>query len=116
VSMGVQGVVCDASGVYHMDDGETSHLLGFWGEPGGWNGLWGCSEDSSSGSRRFRAEACGPEWGRAGDSTVVDKRVDGDVAVVLHVSGCSTGDRGMGWGEWGAIGGGTGRHWDWWGL
>jgi hypothetical protein len=53
--------------------------------------------------RRFSAVACGLGRGRAGDSTVIDKCVDGDVAVILHVSGCSTGDRGTGWGEWGAV-------------
>jgi hypothetical protein len=51
----------------------------------------------------FSAVACGLERGRAGDSAVVDKHIDGDVAVALHVSGCSTADRGMGWGEPGAI-------------
>jgi hypothetical protein len=97
-------VAGDADGVYHTND-KMSCLLGVWGEPGGWNGLWGCSEDSSSGSCRFRAEACGLERGRVGDTAVVDKHVDSDVAVALHISGCSTGDRGTGWGEPGAVGG-----------
>jgi hypothetical protein len=57
--------------VCHTDN-KTSCLLGVWGELGGWNGLWGYSEDSSSGSCHFRAEACGPEWGRAGDLAIDD--------------------------------------------
>jgi hypothetical protein len=37
----------------------------------------------------------------AGVATIVD----GDVAVALHISGCSTGGRGTGWGKPGAVGG-----------
>jgi hypothetical protein len=116
VFAGADGVVSDVGGVCQTDNAETAHLQGVWGEPGGWGAFWGCPSGSRCVLCHFSAAACGLERGRVGDSTVVDKHVDGDVAVVLHVSGCSTGDRGTGWGEWGAIGGGTGHCWGWWGL
>ena len=73
---GLDGIVGDAGGVYHTGGGETARVQGVWGEQGGWDAFWGCS----SVFRCSGAVAGGPEWGRAGDSAVVDERVDDDVA------------------------------------
>jgi hypothetical protein len=86
VSLGTDGVVSDVVGVSDRVGGGTARFGGIWGELGGWNRLWGCSDGSGSEFCRSRAAARGPEWGRAGDLAVVGKRVD-DVAVVLGVSG-----------------------------
>ena len=79
-SLGVDGVVGDAGGVYHTAGGEAARLLGVWGELGGWNRLWGCSAGSSRVFRCSVGVVRGSGWGRAGDSAVVDERVDDDVA------------------------------------
>jgi hypothetical protein len=86
VEQGVDSVVGDEGGVYHMTCGKTARLWLSWAELSGWEAFRGCSDVSSSMFCRSRAAAHGPEWGRAGDLAVVGKRVD-DVAVVLGVSG-----------------------------
>jgi hypothetical protein len=109
---GVDGAVGDAGGVYQAGSGETARFGGFWGEQGGWLRFWGCSAGSGSMSRRFRAVARGPEWGRTGGSAVVDD----DVAVALGVSRCRTGVMESGRGELGGADGFPGlrcRSWGW---
>jgi hypothetical protein len=108
---GADGVVGDAGGAYHTDDAQTARLRGVWGELGGWNELWGCSDRPGGVSRHFRAVASGLERGRAGVS-VID---DDDVAVAFGGSRCGTGDRGANWGEQSGVGGCSGRRWRWWG-
>jgi hypothetical protein len=94
-----------SSGAGETGGGETARLRGVCGELSGWGAFPGCSSGSRYVLCHFSAAARGLERGRAGDSVVVDRRVDGGVAVALHVSGCSTGGRGMDWGEPGAVGG-----------
>jgi hypothetical protein len=90
-SVGADSVVGDAGGVYQTDDTETARLRGVWGELGGWNAFRGCSEGSSSVSRRFWVVVCGSEWDRVGNSAVIDKRVDDNAAVMSCSSGRTTG-------------------------
>jgi hypothetical protein len=76
----------------------------------------GCSGGFSSVHCRFRAAGDGPELGRAGNSVIIDKRVDDDVAcvggdVATGVgSRYTTGDWGANWGQQGGVGGGIGRR------
>lgn len=72
-------------------------------ELGLWDAFWGCFAGSGTSGcihRRSGAANGGPELGRAGDSVVVDKHIDDDVAVVLGVSERT--------GVWGASRGGLG--------
>lgn len=48
VSTGIESVVGDVSGVYHMDDADTAHLQGVWGKLWGWGWGWGCSGGSGA--------------------------------------------------------------------
>jgi hypothetical protein len=64
VEQGIDGVVGDEGGVYHMTCGKTARLWLSWAELSGWEAFWGCSDVSSSMFRRFRAVARGLEWGR----------------------------------------------------
>ena len=45
------------------------------------------------------AVASGPEWDTAEDWAVMDKHIDGDVAVIFSGSRCRMGDREMSWGS-----------------
>jgi hypothetical protein len=99
VSAGADGVVGDAGGVYQTDDAETARLRGGWGKQGGWDTFRGCSESSSSVFRCSRAVVRGLEWGRAGNSAVVDERVDDNVVVMSCGSGHTTGSWGTSWGS-----------------
>jgi hypothetical protein len=84
-------------------------------EVGGLHRVWGCSVGSGLVFRCSRGAVCGSEWGRAGDSAVVEKHVDSDVAVALRVLGCSTRVKGASWGQRGGVGGSMDRCWRWWG-
>ena len=66
VLAGADGVVGDAGGVYHVDDTETAHFRGVWGELGGWDTFRGCSAGSSRVFCCSGAVVQGPEWGIAG--------------------------------------------------
>ena len=59
---------------------ETARFQGTWGKQGGWDTVQGCPGVSPNVFRCSRAVVHGPEWGRAGDTAVVDGRVVDDVA------------------------------------
>ena len=71
----------------------------------------GCFAGSGHGCHHSGAAGVGPESGRAGDSVVVHKHVDDDVAVAL----CGTGICGMSRRELGVVGGLLGLHLEFWG-
>ena len=79
VSLGADGVVGDAGGVYHTGGGEAARLRGVWGVLGGWDALRGCSGGSRCVCRCSGGAVRGSEWGRAGDWAVVDGDVAGRV-------------------------------------
>ena len=76
----VDGIVGDDIWVYHTSRGETTHSQGFWDELGGWDMLRGCEGGSPSVFCCSRAVVCGPEWGRAGEDTVIIDACVDDVA------------------------------------
>ena len=55
--------------------------LGFLRQMGAWGKAWGCSEGSGRVFHCFRAVVGVSEGARAGDTGVVNKSVDDDVAV-----------------------------------
>jgi hypothetical protein len=83
--------VGDAGGVYHTVDVETTRFRGFWGKQGGSDAFRGGSDRSPGMFRCSRAAVRGLEWGRAGNSAVVDERVDDNAVVTSCGSGRTTG-------------------------
>ena len=73
-------IVGDAGGVYHTDGTKTARLWGVWGKSGDWNASRGCSAESRCMHCGFPAAARDPEWGRAGDTAVIDRHIVDDVA------------------------------------
>jgi hypothetical protein len=99
---GGNGGIDGEQGVSMVVDSEMACCWGFWGELGVWDMFRGCFAGSSCVCRCSGAASGGPELGRAGDSVFVNEHVDGDMAVVLGVSG-RAGVWGARWGEVGGV-------------
>jgi hypothetical protein len=84
--------------------GETAGFWGFWGELGVWDAFRGCFAGSSRVCCCSGAAGGSPALGGAGDSVVVDKYVDDDVAVERGGSRCGAGGWGTSWGERASVG------------
>jgi hypothetical protein len=97
--VGVDSVVGDVGGVYHMGDGKAARFRGFWGEQGGWDAFQACS--GGSGGVFCRSER--PRSRSEGGGTRGTGVIEYDVAAALGGSRCLTGVRGMGWGVLGAV-------------
>ena len=93
-SVGVDGVIGNAAGVWDTGDGETMCFRGVWGKLGGWGLFWSCSGGSSWMFRGSGASVCRLEWSRAGDTAIVDGHIVDDVAIRVGTGGVVIGSGG----------------------